>query len=869
MEKRVVMVAMTHWDREHARPFEQFRWHLVFNVVDPLLDLLEDGRLPCFTFDGQSMPLEDYLEIRPDRLERIRDLVRAGRLEVGPFLVAPDELIPCGETLVRNLLLGHRVAERLGRATRIGHNIDAFGHPAQMPQILRGFGIRWAVTGRGPGEEVPGWASPFRWRAPDGSEVVSILHFVQTTGDLPASDHEAAEALRRAVEAADPLDLPVLLVGNGGDGAPPRARLADAVRAYNEAYGDTQMHIGRLADYFDALGEQDCGRWPIVSGELRSGKHNILLWGVNSARCYVKLANARAESALLRHAEPLATAAWVLTGDAYPAEFLERALRKLLENSFHDTICGCSGDAVYRDAMQRYAHCEQISAIITERAAKRLAASLSTVPPTPGGTPLLVWNPHPQELGEPVTGVIYLAADDTGDLEYRVVDSEGRALPSQVVSQRVVPHYQPHYWRRFLPADKPVREIELCFTPRVPALGCAVAFLEEGRAEEAARGVWTDGHALENEFLRLEVLPDGSVDLTDKRTGHTYRGLHRFVDEESLCGEYYHVTAPTPTVVHPPAPARIAVTARGPLRATIRIEYEWRLPAGATETLDGRRLETVMCPLRVNVSLLAGVPRVEFETEFENRALDHRLQVVFPTGLCSETVAVETPFAVVDRPAALPPGEGWMDPPCPESGQQSFSSVSDGKVGLSVLSHGIPEIGVRDTPEGVELALTLLRAVGWIARLHWGVRGYRIPTPEAQCLGTYRFCYALYPHAGDWRAGRAWEQAQRFAVRPMVFDAPCSPGGATETSLIGVSPGELVLSAVKRAEESDQVVLRVWNVSPEPVSGSIRFGFPVRGAWRANLAEEAQDSLEVVGDAVGLSVRGHEILTVLVAPVTK
>jgi alpha-mannosidase len=298
------------------------------------------------------------------------------------------------------------------------------------------------------------------------------------------------------------------------------------------------------------------------------------------------------------------------------------------------------------------------------------------------------------------------------------------------------------------------------------------------------------------------------------------------------------------------------------LLATIALEHDWWLPVGARADLKGRTSECALCPLRVEVSLWADLPRVEFRVTFDNQARDHRLRVVFPTDLAAETLAVETPFAVVQRSLDLPAAENWVDPPVHESSQQTFADLSDGQIGLAVLNRGLREVAAERTPDGGQMALTLLRAVGWIARLHPGVSGYRIPTPEAQCPGRQTFEYALYPHAGDWRTGRVWEQAHRFAWPPSALDVDASPGEGGQLSLVEVSPGELVLSAAKQADNGRDLVVRVWNVSPEAAEGRLVCGFRIAEAWKANLAEEAPATLSVSDNVVTFHAGPHEIVTI-------
>ena len=168
----VYWVVSTHWDREWYEPFQGFRYRLV-GLLDEVLDTMErDPRFSHFQLDGQSSPIEDYLEVRPENETRVRQLAQAGRLGLGPWYTMPDELILSGEALVRNLQEGLRVARRFGPPSRAGFVCDVFGHNSQLPQILQGFGIDNAFLWRGADEERQGPC--FRWRGADGSEVLAV-----------------------------------------------------------------------------------------------------------------------------------------------------------------------------------------------------------------------------------------------------------------------------------------------------------------------------------------------------------------------------------------------------------------------------------------------------------------------------------------------------------------------------------------------------------------------------------------------------------------------------------------------------------------------------------------------------------------------
>src|SRR5205823_7667397 len=134
--------------------------------------------------------LEDYLGDRPDMSARIDALVRAGKLLIGPWYVLSDLILVHAESTLRNMEEGLRLAALHGRAMRVGYVADPFGHPAQMPQILRGFGYSSYVFSHGVGDEGERVGAEFRWQAPSGDRVLAthlVDHYsggLQLVGDL-------------------------------------------------------------------------------------------------------------------------------------------------------------------------------------------------------------------------------------------------------------------------------------------------------------------------------------------------------------------------------------------------------------------------------------------------------------------------------------------------------------------------------------------------------------------------------------------------------------------------------------------------------------------------------------------------------------
>jgi len=392
----LVVVPHTHWDREWYRTHEQFRARLV-GLLDGLLELLErDPGFRCFSLDGQTIVLDDYLAVRPHARERIERLVRAGRLAVGPWTVLPDEWLVSGEALIRNLRLGLARGDAFGGATRLGYVPDQFGHVGQLPQIFAGFGFDAAVLWRGVGADVA--ETVFRWQAPDGTSLLTgYLPNGYFNGQLlPGSGELLAQRLAREIERLAPFaKIPTLLVMNGSDHQLPEPALP---RALADALGKLEgvtAEIGTLLGYVERVRREVRADLPTHRGELRSGLRAPLLPGCASARMPQKQRDFANDRLLVRSLEPLS--AWIaaLGGTADPGT-IEFAWRVALENHPHDSICGCSVDAVHAQMETRFDRVAEIAGEALERVARQWVAKIA---PTPGGDtgagdPFAVWNPN-------------------------------------------------------------------------------------------------------------------------------------------------------------------------------------------------------------------------------------------------------------------------------------------------------------------------------------------------------------------------------------------------------------------------------------------------------------------------------------------
>jgi len=298
---RCVLVSHSHWDREWYRTFQAFRARLV-DLIDRVLDLVAADPGFHFLLDGQTIVLEDYLEIRPARRKELQAACAAGRIAIGPWYVQPDSLLPSGEAHVRNLLEGRRAGGAIGEVSRVAYCPDSFGHPAQFPQLFRGFGLGPFVYWRGIGDEIDTLPAEHLWEGPDGSVV--LAHHLRegyfAASGLPADPADAAGWLADLAGAlGERTRNGVVLLMNGFDHALPEAHAGAVADALARATGWTVVR-GLLEDFADMLSRDA----PRLRGELLGARLANLLPGVWSARLPLKLRNRRAEALLEGWTEP-------------------------------------------------------------------------------------------------------------------------------------------------------------------------------------------------------------------------------------------------------------------------------------------------------------------------------------------------------------------------------------------------------------------------------------------------------------------------------------------------------------------------------------------------------------------------------------
>lgn len=717
----------THWDREWYLPFRQYQLRLA-RVLDRLLSVLLHRQLPCFALDGQTILLEDVLELRPQYESALQMLVCNEQLSVGPWYVMPDEFLVSGESLVRNLVRGIYQARAFGQNTFTGYIPDTFGHGADMPMILNHCGLSTAMLWRGVNPDTP-W---FWWESLSGDKVLTYhltegyFQNVFHMGEDLAEKQQWTQQWQQKVGALTPAPLPMLFpVGADHLGFDP-ITVDDTRHCLGNV--DTVTPDRWMIQTLEAVKETET-QLPTIHGELIDCSAQYLLKGTFSSRMYLKQANRRLEWTLTQQVEPLLTWLTMVGLPLQESATLDLCWKLLLQNHPHDSICGCSIDEVHRENETRFAQLDQLTAGLTQRAQSQLFKTLGI------DHGLVVINTS----HVPFRGVIevqghYSTAQPLPDLPEAIQPLESHTALDQTFMTNT----------SVLPLSEHQATLRRSLAYVDQALPHSISVFQQ--CSTPSDVVMVEPDSLENQFLKVTVGCDGTLTFHDKLTDTPYpnQAWIRRVAEQ---GDSYN-SAPNREI--PAERGRlleVTVLEPGPLRGALRCRYEF--------SSIGLILET-------DLRLAVGSTRIDFQTRFLNQTPDHKIQVGFTAATPIDQVEVQGHFNPVQRtidphyrledhmPAAklkeLPTNTGAI---------QQFIRVGR----QTWITQGLTEYETYQE----SLFITLHRGFGWLSSNETEVRGSHagppLPTPEGQCLNRPFVCnysWALTDHYTE-----AYIEAQR------------------------------------------------------------------------------------------------------------
>ncbi len=842
LSPKIHLVFSSHWDREWYQPFQYFRAKLV-RVLDQVLQELDSGRLSFYQMDGQFIPVQDYLEIRPEKEVLLRRLISEGRFLTGPWFTLPDEFLVSGESLVRNLQMGMKRALAFGRTSRIGWLCDLFGHNSQMPQILRLLGIDNAILWRG---VPPDLGNPFTWRATDGSEVTAhvfltdgysdfgfVVRGINTPNVYPSAEEMTAKAFDYLKASGNSGDGHILWF-DGADHIEFDPTLLQFVKLFNDKAGGPIVKVSTLDQFIDAHRLEKRSSIRSWRGELREpGRMENSSWlipGVGSSRVPLKQANHACEVRLTLWAEPWCAQAQEQAGMEYPARALDLAWEYLLTNHPHDSICGCSPDETHADMSYRFAQSRQLAEVnlghaldLLSRQAlhgrvKKEEIGISLFAPAGGeeqGSPEIfvrLPRPWPQFFNE--------FSGFESKPSFHVYTLDGKEVRYQLL--QVIPHTQQTIVDlNKMPRSEDRTGVRLVLETKLKP-GRAQHFILRP-AEGPTRISFDDAlgiapNRLRNGFLDVTAEANGTLTLTELASGQVYRNQLMLEDIADIGDGWFHGVAVTDkSYLSTGGKVALGLTENGPLLARLQIRVEWEVPSEFIWAKGERSAELVPLVVEHRITLRKESCYLEIETTVHNTARDHCLRVHCPSGCSSaQTFWADSPFDSVKRPVALRKDRYLLKELQVETTpQQNWVAVSEANSGLALLAPGQYESGVLDQPER-PLVVTLLRAFRRAVFTDGNEGG--------QVLGTHKFVLGLAPFKASrtepipsaklsWWAQNLAAPVRCHYVSPASATHPFPPKGA-----VGLSPrveGNIVLSA-SYSLAPGQRLIRFYNPSDRP-----------------------------------------------------
>jgi len=795
----------------HIDPTWLWRWMEGYEEVRATfrsaLDRMKET--PEFIFTASSACFYDWVKsCDPEMFEAIRTRVKEGRWEIaGGWWIEPDCNIPGGESFVRQGLYGLRFFEReFGARVRVGFNPDSFGHAGTFPQLYRKMGIRYYAYQRPEPikeRDYPG-GTTFWWQANDGSRILACNLLESYNADT-----ETIERMRRLpfsphMNTGQTQFLCFFGVGNHG-GGPTKKAIADILAARRDG-GETVPEFSTLQRYFEAFEtSMDAGNIPVATGDLQ---HHAQ--GCYTTHAEIKRLNRRAEHELMV-AERFATAALRVCEHRYPADAIERAWKDLLYNQFHDILAGSSIESSYEDTRDQIGGARHVARVVTNESIQVIARHIDT---TAEGNTLVVFNPLPWPVQTVVvappiasrTAEALPIGVETLGVSMHIADADGGVVPSQrVADERIGSHGQ-------------------AFVAALPAMGYRCYHARSGaRDVQAPRQLDADRASLENDWWRVEFDPyAGHISrLFDKKRGvevlRKGNVLAAMIDPSDTWG---HGFAEYRNEAGRFGDASLTLIECGSVRATIRIQSQFGASCADQFVSVYRNLSTIDCKFRIN-----------WQERYTTLKLGYETCIANGTATCDVGYGCQ----VRNTKGTEEPGQKWVD---------LTGSVGDTRYGLAVMNDCKYGFDVMNDT----MRVTLLRSPAYA---HHDPSRYDASQPfPIMDQGWHTIHMRLVPHAGDWQgadvARRAWELDE-----PPIMHIESAHAGSlpSEQSFLGCDAANVLLTVLKKAEDSDAIIVRGYESAGRETQAEVRaFG----GAWPVTFAAHEIKTFVLRNDGGGL-----------------
>jgi len=894
MKRKIHVVPHSHWDREWYFTTSRSKVYLMKDLGDVLDTLESDSEFKYFMVDAQGSLLDDYIKWRPQDKERITKLVKMGKLVIGPWYTQTDQLVISGESIVRNMYYGMKRCESFGKYMNVGYVPDSFGQSGNMPQIYREFGIEDTLFWRGVSDDMVEHTD-FNWKGDDGSVVFTtqIPFGYYIGGKIPEDPKENDEFWEKECleKAGGRSATRHIYFPNGFDQAPIRTNLPQLIKERNEKDPENEYVISCIEDYIKDV-KSEKPELEEVQGELVIAKHMRIHKSIFSSRSDLKVMNTQIQNYVTNVMEPLLTISYNL-GNEYPHEAVAEIWKLLFENAAHDSIGSCISDTANEDVYVRYKQARDIAINLVELHSRLIATNVKNS----ADMTFTLINTLPQKREDTVIVKTYVPGgkfaivDEKGNnVDYTIIQS--RDLTDYVLSQIIT--IDPS--RKFYIPDH-VFEVTMAIKANdVPALGYVQYSVD---TEKDSHKEMEEKSVFENEYYTIEVEKDGSLTIVDKENNVTYKNQGILV-ENGDDGDSFNYSPPGKDLEVFSNESESSVKISGSdVYSQAVIHFDMVVPENLEERAEGK--VSVTMPVNMTVALRKGSKVIDFNVKVDNKGLSHRLCVVFDSQIVSAFNYADQQFGLIKRPnyyekemklymesmnnrSEKKTGiqelanwandqSTWQEPPISIEPTQSYVSLTDGKTGVAVIPQGVREYEVLDDSK---IRLTLFRTYGFMGKENLIYRPGRasgeriIETPAAQLLKQMEFNFGFTTYAGDINDADIDTLAKQYDTNMevytyaeflngrLIFSQREIEGKNDIVHSLFETEGNLVVSAIKKAEEDDGYIIRLYNGKDHRnLDDKIKFNFDVKEAYYTNLREEKTEAIKVENNTISVKELSH------------
>lgn len=827
---KVHVIPHSHWDREWYFTTARSTVYLVNHVKEVIETLKNNSDFKFFLMDAQSSLVEDYLKYCPEDKEILENLIASKRFITGPWYTQTDQLVISQESVVRNLLYGSDIANKMGHNMKIAYVPDAFGQGGNMPQIYKQFGIHRFLFWRGVADNRLKHTE-FIWEGDEGTQMVAqqIPFGYYYGGNIPENEEDLKPYLDSQIGALEKkATTNHVYFPNGFDQAPLRKNLPDLVKKFNEIDAQREYVIDSPERFFDDL-EKEVKDLKVIKGELTEGKNSRIHKTIFSTRADLKQKNNKIENFLANVLEPILSISHSL-GHRYPHQELMEIWKLMFENAAHDSIGGCNSDETNRDVDSRYIKAHDMAENLLDLHMRLVSRSIETQSPYS----FTVFNSLPYKKSGIIEYSAYIPEE-----EFEIKDIRGRSLPFMIKEKVDQSEYvlNQHIYLNpsnevYLPKKVYLAKI-LVEVKEIPALGYTQLFFElKNDTRNEVTGT-IEGKVIENDFYTILLADDNTFTIFDKKANKEY--VNQFLLEENGdAGDSYNYSPPKKDCIITSKEGIIlkSIVSKSEVEQSLIVSLEMAVP----KDLDARakQQKTESMQVDISVALRKNDDLIHCEVELENQVLCHRLCVLFDTQIASKMSTADQLFGMIERPVVLPEmevweEEEWNETPISIEPMQSFISLHEDNRGVAVMTEGVREYEIVGENYDT-IRLTLFRTFSHMGKADLLFRPGRasgetiVETPDAQLLGKLQFKFGLYIFNTSFNQANVARKAKEYLTPISVYQFSDFLNGRLiyafrdeeknlplEYSLIDLSKTEAIMSAFKKAEDGEGYVVRFFN----------------------------------------------------------